>query len=57
MLEVTEKFLKTIDDISTNDIIKDEGYYIVYLCMEIGKKYVSKNNNINKFMNIVDKVI
>ena len=57
MLDVTKKFLNTIDDTDRNGIIKDDGYYSVYLCEELGKKYMEEHGgNVNKTINAFNEV-
>lgn len=57
MLDVTKKFLNTIDDTDRNGIIKDGGYYSVYLCEEVGKKYMEEHGgDINKTINAFNEI-
>lgn len=57
MLDVTEKFLNDIEKIEKDDIIRDDGYYAIFLCEEIGKMYMNEcEGDVNKTINVFNEI-
>ena len=57
MLDITEKFLNDIEKIEKDEIIKDDGYYAIFLCEEIGKMYMNEyGGNVNKTINAFNEI-